>query len=175
MSTSDRPSVRPGTWVLDRARSSAKFRYSAYWGMNPVFGKFTKMTGSGQVLADGTAHGRIEIVASSVDTQFTKRDVHLRSRDFFNPDEHPTIVADLTKIVMREDGSVAVEGELTVAGVTKPLSFSAAVTEAAENAVTLRAQLEIDRRDFGMKWNQLGMISKVGKVTMVTRFTRKPR
>jgi polyisoprenoid-binding protein YceI len=174
VSRSGSSSFRPGSWVLDPARSSAKFRYSAYWGLAPVRGKFTKMTGSGEVLADGTARGRLQIVAESLDTQFTKRDEHLRSRDFFNPAKYPTILAELTKLALREDGKVAVEGKLTVAGVTQPLSFEATVTESARDAVTLRAQLAVDRRDFGMKWNQLGMVSRVGKVTMVTRFTRKP-
>jgi polyisoprenoid-binding protein YceI len=132
------------------------------------------MGGSGEVLGDGTARGRLRIQADSVDTQFTKRDEHLRSRDFFNPARFPAIVADLTRVALREDGKVAVEGKLTVAGITQPLSFEATVTEAAPDAVTLRAQLQIDRRDFGMKWNQLGMVSRVGKVTMLTRFTREP-
>jgi polyisoprenoid-binding protein YceI len=59
-----------------------------------------------------------------------------------------------------------------VAGVTRPLEFTAAVTEATPDAITLRAETEVDRATFGLTWNQMGALKGLATVSVVTRFTR---
>jgi polyisoprenoid-binding protein YceI len=81
-------------------------------------------------------------------------------------------VAELRRAVLREGETVGIEGELTVAGSTRPLNFAARVTEASEGAVTLLAELTIGRSDFNMTWNRMGMITGPATVVIVARFTR---
>src|ERR1039457_5345709 len=86
--------------------------------------------------------------------------------------QHRHIVAELRRAVLREGETVGIEGELTVAGSTRPLNFAARVTEASEGAVTLLAELTIGRSDFNTTWNRMGMITGPATVVIVARFTR---
>jgi polyisoprenoid-binding protein YceI len=167
-----RAAARPSTWVLDASRSSAAFRHKTMWGLATVRGTLAELTGTAEILADGSARGRLEIAAASLNTKNAKRDEHLRSADFFNAAQHRHIVAELRRAVLREGETVGIEGELTVAGSTRPLNFAARVTEASEGAVTLLAELKIGRSDFNMTWNRMGMITCPATVVIVARFTR---
>jgi polyisoprenoid-binding protein YceI len=69
---------------------------------------------------------------------------------------------------------VAATGTLTVAGQTRPLSLTATISETTEQAITLRAEADIDRADFGMGWNRIGMISGPAHVSVVARYVRTP-
>ncbi len=166
------PFAGPTTWRLDPSGSSASISHKTIWGLVMVRGSFEKLGGSGEIAADGSAHGRLELDAASINTKNSKRDVHLRSDDFFNAEKHPQIVAELTKATRDGEDGVAAEGTLTVAGVTRPLAVAAKITEATADAVTLRADIEVNREDFGMSWNQLGMIKGNAQVSVVARFVR---
>src|ERR1039457_2910828 len=157
----------PSTWSLDAAHSSVALRHKTMWGR----GTFADLSGTGEILPDGSAHGRLEIGAASLSTNNAKRDKHLQSADFFNAQAHPRIVAELRRAT-RAGGIVTVSGDLTVAGVTRPLDFTATVTEATLDAITLRAETEVDRANFGLTWNQMGMLKGPATVSVVTRFTR---
>jgi polyisoprenoid-binding protein YceI len=160
------------TWQLDPAASSVTFEHKAMWGLATVRGTFSAISGSGEVHQDGTASGRLVIDAASLDTKHGKRDKHLRSADFFNTDAHAQIVAEIGPVTRQGDASAAVAGTLTVAGVTRPITLTAAITEDTSEAVTLKAESEIDRADFGMAWNQLGTIKGKASVSVIARFTR---
>jgi polyisoprenoid-binding protein YceI len=161
----------PSTWSLDAAHSSVALRHKTMWGLVTVRGTFADLSGTGEILPDGSAHGRLEIGAASLSTNNAKRDKHLQSADFFNAQAHPRIVAELRRAT-RAGGIVTVSGDLTVAGVTRPLDFTATVTEATLDAITLRAETEVDRANFGLTWNQKGMLKGPATVSVVTRFTR---
>jgi polyisoprenoid-binding protein YceI len=145
--------------------------HKTMWGLVTVRGAFSDLTGSGEILPDGSARGRLEIGAASLDTKNAKRDKHLQSDDFFDASAHPRIVAELRQAT-RAGSTVTVSGDLTVAGVTRPLDFSATVAEATADAVTLRAEVHVDRASFGLTWNQMGMLKGLATVTVVARFTR---
>ena len=164
----------PSQWTLDAARSSVTLRHKTMWGLATVRGTFGDLAGSAEVGADGSARGRIEIGAASLDTGNAKRDKHLRSADFFNADQHPHIVAVLQRADLAgvTGAPVAVTGQLTVAGITRPLTFTATLTEITESAVTVRAEAEVDRGQFDMTWNQLGMLRGPATVSVLARFTR---
>ena len=179
----------PSRWTLDAARSSVTLRHKTMWGLVTVRGAFGDLAGQAEIGADGSARGRLEIGAASLDTRNAKRDKHLRSADFFNADEHPHIVAVLqradlaggtdpagrTGLAGRTGAAgdpVTVTGQLTAAGITRPLSFTATLEEVTESAVTVRAEAEIDRAQFGMTWNQLGMLRGPATISVVARFTR---
>ena len=93
-------------------------------------------------------------------------------QDFFAAADHPSIVADLTSATRTGD-QVAVQGTLTVAGVTRPLSFTATLADVTAAAFTLRAEgVVVDRADFGLTWNQLGMLTGASTVDVEARFIR---
>ena len=159
-------------WQLDPSSSSVRIQHKTIWGLVKVRGSFGQVGGSGEILPDGTGRGRLEIGAASLDTKNRKRDEHLRSADFFHASAHPQIVVDLTRIVRQGGDSVTAEGTLTVAGRTRPLALNARITEATDSAITLAADAEINRADYGMTWNQLGMVKGNAQVSVVARFVR---
>ncbi len=161
----------PAGWQLDPSGSSVTIKHKTIWGLMTVRGSFGEVSGSGEILPDGSGRGRLEIGATSLETKNRKRDEHLRSADFFNASEHPLIVVDLSRIVRQGDSATA-EGTLTVAGRTRPLALTARVTESSDGAIALAADTEINRADFGMNWNQLGMIKGNAQVSVVARFVR---
>jgi polyisoprenoid-binding protein YceI len=160
----------PSSWVLDPAATTAAFSHKTFWGLATVRGTFREVAGSGAILADGTGRGRLEIAAASLDTKNPQRDNHLRSADFFNAAEHPQIIIDIASATLRDSDSVDVTGTLTAAGKTKPITVAARLSEATGQAVTLTAEADIDRADFGMTWNRGGMLKGPAHVTVVTRF-----
>ena len=108
-----------------------------------------------------------------MDTGNARRDTHLRSADFFDADRNPSIVFTALRVTPGADGTAEVNGDLTARGLTRPLAFSARVTEAATGGVTVAAEVVIDRGRYAMTWNKLGMITGPATVTVTACFTRE--
>jgi polyisoprenoid-binding protein YceI len=161
----------PSNWSLDAAQSSAAFRHKTLWGLATVRGTFSELAGSAEILPDGSAHGRLEIDAASLNTKNAKRDKHLKSPDFFDAQAHPQIILDVRRAT-RAGRTVTASGDLTAGAITRPLDFTATVVEATPDAVTLSADVEVDRASFDMTWNQMGMLKGLATVSVVARFTR---
>ena len=159
-----------GEWVLDPRNSSVRLK-SKSMGLIPVHGVFRKVSGSGTFSPDGTATGTILVAAASIDTQNTKRDTHLRSADFFDSDNHPDISFTADDIRLSGQG-VAVTGALTIRGRTRPLSFNATASVPGDGEVWLDAEFRVNRADFGITWNMLGMVSQTSTLTIHAVFTR---
>ena len=68
---------------------------------------------------------------------------------------------------------VTVTGSLTVRGKTRPLSFGATVSSPGGDELRLEAEVQVNRGDFGLSWNQLGMASMDNTITIQAAFTRK--
>lgn len=162
-----------GHWVLDPQQSSVKIGHKAFWGLQTVRGSFSELSGEGDVAAGGSVTGKLVIGAASVNTRNSRRDTHLRSKDFFKADEHPTMVFTAREAKLDSAGDLAVTGELEAAGVSRPLSFTATITQASAEAATLTAEAEVDRAGYGMTWNQLGSLTGLTKVSVVARFTKQ--
>jgi len=167
------PSLRPGLWSLHPARSTVTFRHPKFWGLVTIKGIFTNVGGEGEVLPDGTASGTLTIAAASIDTRNAKRDEHLRSADFFDTARHGSIVFTASRVSPADDGTADVTGELTIIGVTRPLTFTARTSDTSADAVTLTADVIIDRADFGMTWDKLGVAKGAATITVVAHFTRQ--
>lgn len=163
--------VEIGRWTLDPARSTVVIKHKTIWGLSTVNGAFSQVSGEGEVLPDGSAHGTLKIDAASIDTKHGKRDAHLRSAEFFDIEKHPEITFTASGATPNADGTAHVIGDLTVRGVSRPLSFNAAVNPDGE-AVTLTAETAVDRAEFGLTWNQLGMIRGLATVAVSLVFTR---
>jgi polyisoprenoid-binding protein YceI len=107
----------------------------------------------------GTLKLRATLQATSVDTGNEKRDNHLRSADFFEVEKHPEIRFQSTGVTAKDDGTFAVQGDLTIKGVTKATTLRAEVIGSGSNPFTgmpmvgLGVTGKIDRKDFGILWN----------------------
>jgi polyisoprenoid-binding protein YceI len=159
-----------GEWVLDPGQSSVRLK-SRSMGLITVTGVFREVSGNGAVAPDGAARGTITVAAASIDSGQTKRDTHLRSADFFDRDNHPYIT--FTADGIRPSGQgVTVTGSLTVRDHTRPLSFDAATSVLGDGEIWLDAEVRINRADFGLTWNLLGMVSMNSTLTIHAVFTR---
>jgi polyisoprenoid-binding protein YceI len=102
--------------------------------------------------------GGITVIAASIDTKTTRRDRHLRSADVFDSDSQPDI--SFTVESLRPSGQgVTVTGTLRVRDHARPLTFDATAAVHEDGEVRLDAEVHINRADFGLTWNQMGMAS----------------
>jgi polyisoprenoid-binding protein YceI len=124
----------------------------------PVKGNFTEFSGDGQVTAPQTVSGRIDIKAASLRTGIGKRDEHLHSADFFEAEKFPDISVVVTAADVIDGDTVGLHAELTIKDTTKPLTLNAKVTPVGDGAMRLTTQATVNRQDFGVDGNMMGMI-----------------
>ena len=161
-----------GHWRLDPQASNVEFAVPHFWHAIKVRGSFGQLSGQGTVTPDGSVTGQIVIDAASLDTRNKQRDKHLRSADFFNSDQHPQVVLAVTQATATPDGRFAMVGTLQAAGVEEPVSFTADLVEAGNDAVTLRAELTVDRSRYGMTWSPMKMTAMQATGSVTARFIR---
>jgi polyisoprenoid-binding protein YceI len=161
-----------GEWALDPRKSSVQMTNKSMAGLVRVKGIFREVSGNAAISADGAVSGTLTVAAASVDTKNTRRDRHLRTTDFFDSANYPDITFSADGI--RPSGAgVAVTGALTVRDHTRPLSFDAAASVQGDGVIWLDAEVHINRADFGLTWNQLGMISMNNTLAIHAVFTRR--
>jgi polyisoprenoid-binding protein YceI len=145
-----------GTWKVDPVHSSVEFQVK-HLGIATVKGQFTEFEGTLESGPDGAkAYGTVKV--ASVDTREPQRDEHLRSADFFEAETYPEITFQSTAVRPVDADTFEIEGDLTIHGVTQPVSLKAVVegTETdpqGNDRVGLSALGDIDRSDHGMKFN----------------------
>jgi polyisoprenoid-binding protein YceI len=161
-----------GEWVLDPRTSSIRLETRAMVGLVRVNGVFREVSGSGTVFPDGEVSGTVTVAAASIDTKNTRRDTHLRSADFFDSGNYPDITFT-AEAIRPSDQGVAVTGVLTVRGRTRPLSVEAAASVRGDGEVWLDAEVIMNRADFGLTWNLMGMASMNNTLTIHATFTRR--
>ena len=144
-----------GTWSLDSVHSSVDFevRYLAgtFKGEFHEIGAELTVDGERASLA-GTAK------VASVDVKDENLAAHLQSPDFFDAERHPELRFTAEDIRLDGDGKVSVDGELTIKGVTKPVTVTGTVTAPIADPygterIGLNLTASIDRTDFGVSWN----------------------
>jgi polyisoprenoid-binding protein YceI len=160
-----------GSWTLDPARSQVHLKTRHTWGLRPLHGVFHQVTGDGTVTAAGDVTGTITVAAGSIDTKNKQRDKHLRSADFFDIATHPHLTFAVDGVIPVSDG-VQVTGSLTVRGRTRPVSFDAKVS-AVDDEVQLDGEVPVNRGDFGLVWNWLGVASMDNTIVVRAVFTRQ--
>jgi polyisoprenoid-binding protein YceI len=161
-----------GEWILDPAGTTVEFGVKHFWHLITVHGRFEQVEGSGTVGPDGAVSGRLVMRADSLNTKNKQRDKHLRSGDFFDAENHPDAVLTVASAVPAGDDQLTVTGTLEAAGHAQPVTFTARVEADGERAVTLRAELTVDRTALGMTWSPLGMAAAEATATVKARFTR---
>ena len=135
------------------------------WGLAPVKGAFRGLEGSGTVSAAGEVTGSIALATASLDTKNKKRDTHLRSADFFLTEKYPAITFSVGTLVPASEG-VTISGTLTVRDRSRPISFPATVAQVGDSEVALDATVQVDRSEFGLTWNKMGMTSMNNTITI---------
>ena len=160
-----------GSWILDSDRSQVELRTRHTWGLRPLHGVFRQVTGNGTVTAAGQVTGILTVAAASIDTKNKMRDKDLRSAKVFDIASHPDITYTVDGM-QPASGGVRVTGSLTVRGRTRPLSFNATVSAAAEE-VRLDAEVPVNRADFGLTYSPLRMASLDNTITVHAVFTRQ--
>lgn len=147
-----------GTWKVDAAHSGIHFKVR-HLGLSNVRGRFNDFDASltvGESLDDVSIAATIQM--ASVDTSNPDRDAHLLSTDFFTADQNPTIEFRSTKITA-DDGDYTLDGDLTVNGITRPISFPVEFTGAEVFPATgnthagFYAEAQVNRSDFGVDFN----------------------
>jgi polyisoprenoid-binding protein YceI len=161
-----------GSWTLDSSKSTVGLKSKSMWGLVPVKGVFREVTGEGTVSPAGQVAGRVAVAAASVDTKNKKRDTHLRSADFFDSDNYPDITFTVNQATPAGPG-VTVSGDLTVRDRTRPVTFDARVSVVDSGEIWLDGEVQINRADFGLTWNQMGMAGMHNIITVHAVFTRR--
>ncbi len=148
-----------GTYAPDPTHSRVGF-VARHAMVTKVRGQFTEYEGSGHFDADDPTNSSLQLViqAASIDTANADRDAHLRSNDFFDMENHPTLEFRSTNVEKVGDDAFAVTGDLTVKGITRPVTVDFTYTGTAvdpwgQTRIGLEGRSTINRKDFGLTWN----------------------
>jgi len=148
---------KPGTWVLDPAHSEVQFSVR-HMMISKVRGTFGVKSAT-LIAPENPLEAKVEasVDVTSVDTKDENRDAHLRSADFFDVEKFPTMEFRSTGVRL-EKGEFLVDGDLTIRGVTKPVTFDFEFggfgTDPYGNyKAGATAKAVIDREQFGLTWN----------------------
>lgn len=147
-----------GTYEIDPGHSVVEF-VVRHLGLAKVRGRFNEFEGTIDIAEDiERSSVRATIQAASIDTRNADRDAHLRSGDFLDVENHPTLEFRSTGL-RHEAGEWLLDGDLTVAGQTRPVTldveFEGAAKDPWDNTrVGFSATTSVNREDFGLTWNQ---------------------
>jgi polyisoprenoid-binding protein YceI len=156
-------SLLAANYTIDPGHTYVSFAIN-HLGFSTMRGKFNQQSGS-MTYDPGSkkASVTIEIDAASIDTGHDKRDEHLRSPDFLNTVENPTITFKSTKSDWNGDTLSSVTGDLTVMGVSKPVTLKVAAINCGEHPFNKKqvcgfdATGSINRTDFGVNYGSPGI------------------
>ena len=148
------------TWKIDPSHSAIHFSVR-HMVVSKTRGRFTRF--GGQIVFDpahpAASSVEVTIEPASVDTADAQRDAHLKSPDFFDVEKFPQASFRSTSVEDLGGDKLRISGELTVHGVTRPLSFDAVFEGSAKDPwggerAGFSGSLSLDRREFGLQWNK---------------------
>jgi polyisoprenoid-binding protein YceI len=144
------------TYAADTTHSSVVYRVK-HMNTSFAWGRFNDIKGAFTLDESNPAEGRFEfqVKADSIDTAEPKRDQHLKSPDFFNAVQFPAITFKSQSITKSANGGYEVTGDLTLHGVTKPITLKVLQTGAGKDMrgtpiAGIETSFNIKRSDFGM-------------------------
>jgi polyisoprenoid-binding protein YceI len=160
--TSTTPTItlpKAGIYLIDPAHTEVGFVARHLIGTK-VRGRFTEVSGTFTV-AEKPEDSKLEaeVQAASIHTNQSMRDDHLRTNDFLDVANHPTLTLKSTGLKRVDDTHWVLTGDLTIRGVTKSVDFDleylgeGAAMQEGKTVVAFSASAEIDRRDFGVSFN----------------------
>jgi polyisoprenoid-binding protein YceI len=147
--------IPTGTWSLDPIHSAVGFAIN-YSGAGTVRGGFREIEAK---LLDGKLEGSAKVASVSFDEEQLVG--HLLSPDFFDAERFPEL-RFASKAIERNDDEVTIDGELTLRGVTKPVTITGTVAGPTPDAgasgpiqrLAFDLETKVDRREFGIEWNR---------------------
>ena len=168
------PGYVAGTWAIDPVHSEVSF-VVRHMMVSKVRGRFDTFEGTIVTAGDPLASSvTASVDLSSINTGQEQRDAHIRSADFFEVEKHPTMTFASTGVRAHGDGFL-LDGDLTLKGVTRPVTFTLEVSGFGPDAyggtrAGFSATTEINRLDYGVSFN--GPIPGVpGGVTVSEKVT----
>jgi polyisoprenoid-binding protein YceI len=174
------PGYKAGTWTIDPAHSGVTFSIRHIM-ISKVRGKFESFTAT-FVTAENPLESSVTASAdvASINTNDVNRDAHLRTGDFFEAETYPTITFVSTG-VRAVDGDYKVDGDLTIRGVTKPVTFDFEFGGFGQDPygnykAGATAETVINREDFGLLYNaalETGGVLLGEKVTITIELQAK--
>jgi len=154
------PEPTTTTWNIDPVHTMAEFKVRHMMITN-VKGHFTGVTGvltlDGQDITK--SHVEASIDAASINTREADRDTHLKSADFLDVEKFPKLTFTSTRVARTGDGELQVEGDLTIHGVTRKVTFAVEGPTPpgkdpwGNTRIGWTATTKINRKDFGLNWN----------------------
>ena len=148
------------SWEIDASHSQATFSVK-HMMVSTVRGHFKVLSGHLQIDEQNPQNSWVEaqVDAASIDTRDERRDGHLRSADFFDAQTYPTITFKSTRVDHVAGNEYNVTGDLAMHGVTRPVTFKAEYFGQGKNpwgltVAGLSAKTKINRKDWGLNWNQ---------------------
>jgi polyisoprenoid-binding protein YceI len=171
-STTQLPGYVTGTWAVDAIHSDIAYSLK-HLGIAKTRGNFTSFSGQ-VVTAENILDSQvtIEIDATSVASGFGPRDEHIKSGDFFDIENHPTITFRSTGI-RENDGDYVIDGELIWREKTVPVSLDAEFNGITPNpsnnnvpTIGVSAETTLNRRDFGIGPEGSGFLSEKVKIVI---------
>src|SRR5271168_3438863 len=150
------------TWNIDPVHSTAQFKVK-HMMISNVKGEFTAITGKLELNGADINKSRMEasIDAATINTRDAQRDAHLKSADFLDVEKFPVLTFKSARISKTGIDELAVEGDLSIHGVTRNVVFevegpSAPMKDPWGNTrIGLSATTRINRKDFGLTWNSV--------------------
>jgi polyisoprenoid-binding protein YceI len=142
-----------GTWSADPVHSNVSFEIG-YAGVNTFRGSFRDFAAT---LEGDSLEGSAQV--ASVDVKDAQLNGHLQTPDFFDAERHPQMTFHTTELVRHEDNTVSGKGELTIKGVTRPITLHGSIAPATSTDPFGRVRLglklasSIDRTEYGIDWN----------------------
>lgn len=147
-------------WDIDSGHSGVHFSVR-HMVIAKVRGKLTRWSASLLTDGDDLATARVEasLDVSSLDTGVADRDAHLRSADFFDVENHPEMTFKSTRVERVGDDRLKLTGALTIRGTTREVTLDVEHSPAMKDPwgnlrVGFTAKGAVDRKDFGLTWNQ---------------------
>ncbi len=173
----------PGVFELDPSHTQIGF-VARHLMVTKVRGRFTDFHGTATIADDPLQSTlEVEVQPASVDTRDPKRDEHLRSADFFEVERFPSLTFRSTKITKTGKTQFALEGNLTVRDVTKPVvlefDYEGVVQDPwGGQRFGITASADLDREEFGLMWNvalETGgvLVGKAVKLELEAELVRK--
>jgi polyisoprenoid-binding protein YceI len=157
-----------GHWSLDLDRTTVEF-HTKIMRVIPVRGRIRAIEGGASV-SEGAVDGNLILDVATIDTGINKRDVHLRTADFFDADRYPTIVFTAQSARKSASGGIEVVGSLTLHGQTRPL-ITVVEMQHAPTEVSVSATIDLDRTAWGIGRTRLGP-STAARVVVKACFVR---
>lgn len=149
------------TWAIDAGHSNVEFAVK-HLMIATVKGRFAAVSGTVQLDEQEPERSEVAVTieAASIDTRQPDRDAHLRSADFFDAEHHLAITFKSSRVTREGDGEFRIDGDLSIRGVTRPVTLRATEEGRGRDPwggerLGFSAAAKINRRDFGLTWNQL--------------------